>query len=116
MSMDPKTLGEELVGAEIVAGKELTQAAGSLFDTLERVGALWQQQGRWLVEDYGQFWLAALSRPGDPGPLNDLIGARSEHIASGMHELTTLVERECVPLSKIWSDFFGTVMRDWRTA
>ena len=116
MTLDAKTLGEELLGAEIVAGKELTQAAGSLFDTAERLGNLWLQQGRWLAEDYGRFWLAALGRPGDPDPLNALIDARSSHIASGMHELGTLIERECVPLSKMWSDFLGTVGRDWRAA
>ena len=114
MTLDAKTLGEELVGAEIVAGKELTQAAGSLFDMLERTRDIWVQQGRWLAEDYGRFWISALGRPLDPTPLNGLIEARSKHIASGMHELSSLVERECVPVSKIWSDFFGTVMRDWR--
>lgn len=115
MTLDAKTLGEELVGAEIVAGKELTQAAGSLFDALERTRDIYLQQGRWLAEDYGRFWLGALGRPGDPALLQQLIESRSAHIATGMHELGTLVERECLPLSKIWSDFFGTVMRDWRT-
>jgi hypothetical protein len=116
MTLDAKTLGEELVGAEIVAGKELTQAAGSLFDTLERTRDIWVQQGRWLAEDYVRFWLSAPGRPGDLAPLNRLIEDRSTHIASGMHELGTLVERECIPLSKIWSDFLGTVGRDWRSA
>jgi len=115
VTLDAKTLGEELVGAEIVAGKELTQAAGSLFDTLERTGAIWMQQGRWVVEDYARFWAAAFARPGDLTPLNRLVESRSNHIASGMHEFSSLIERECVPMSKIWSDFLGTVMRDWRT-
>jgi len=116
MTLDAKTLGEELVGAEIVAGRELTQAAGSLLDAAERLRGIWLQQGRWLAEDYARFWLAAIGRPGDPAPLNALIDARSTHIASGMHELGTLVERECIPLSKIWSDFLGTVGQDWRSA
>jgi len=115
MTLDAKTLGEELVGAEIVAGKELAQAAGSLLDTAERLRDIWLQQGRWLAEDYGRFWLTALGRPGDPTPLSALVEARSTHIASGMHDLSTLVERECLPLSKIWSDFLGTVGRDWRS-
>lgn len=116
MTLDPKTLGEELVGAEIVVGKELTQAAGSLLDTVERLGDIWFRHGRWLAEDYSRFWLDSLGRPGDPAPLNALIEARSTHIANGMHDLGTLVERECIPLSKIWSDFLGTVGRDWRSA
>ena len=115
MSLDAKTLGEELIGAEIVAGKELTEAAGSVFDTLERLGAIWQQHNHWLAEDYGRFWITSLTRPGDSRTLSALIESRSAHIASGLHDLGGLIERECVPLSKIWSDFFGTIARDWRS-
>ena len=75
---------------------------------------IWLQQARWAAEDYGRFWLTTLGRPGDPAPFNSLIEDRSTHIASGIHEFGSIIERECVPLSKIWSDYFGTVMRDWR--
>lgn len=116
MSVDVRTIGEELVGAEIVAGKELTEAAGSLFDALDRAAAIWLQQGQWLIEDYGRFWLSSLGNPLNAGDLRSLVEARSEHIASGMHQVSELIERECTPMSKMWTDYLGTVVRDWRRA
>ena len=118
MTIDARTIGEELLGAEIVAGKELTEATGSLFDALEKGAGIWRQQARWLAEDWGEFWLSTLTRPLiiDPSPLAELVERRSDHIASGMHDLGELVEKECAPLSKIWTDFLGVVIQDWRRA
>lgn len=115
MSLDAKTIGEEILGAEIVAGKELTEAAGGAFETMERSAAIWLQQARWLFEDYGQFFRNSFSRPGDPASLFSLIEARSDHIASGFHQFGELVEKECLPAVKIWTDFAGTVGKDWRS-
>ena len=114
MTPDSRVIGEELLGAELVAGKELTEAAGSLFDAAEKGAAICREQARWLLEDYGRFWLSSMTEFGNPAPLVKLIEQRSEHIASGMHDLGSLVEREFVPLTKIWTDFLGLVARDWR--
>ena len=115
MTIDAKTIGEEIIGAEIVAGKELTEAAGSALEAVERSAAIWLQQTRWVFEDYGQFLRSAASRPGDPNPLFKLIESRSDHVASGFHQMSELVQAECAPVTKIWTDFAGTVMRDWRS-
>jgi hypothetical protein len=115
VSLDAQTLGEEILGAEIVAGKELTEVAGSLLDAVERAGAIWLQQGQWLTEDWARFWLTAATRPGNAAPLARLVNDRSDHVASGMHQMRELIERECVPLSGIWSAFFRTVARDWQS-
>ena len=115
MSLDAKTLKEELIGAEIVAGKDLTEVAGSAFEAMELGAAIWLQQGRWFLEDYGTFLQASLTRPGDPNGFFSLIESRSEHIATGLHQVGDLVQRECVPAIKIWTDFLSTVRRDWRT-
>lgn len=115
MSMDAKTLGEEIIGAEIVAGKELAEAAGSVFEAMEQGSAIWQQQSRWLVEDYGVFLRSSLTRPGHPAGLVDLVQSRSEHISTGMQQTGALIQREFVPVTRIWTNFFGTVMRDWRS-
>ena len=114
MTLDARTIGEELLGAELVAGKELTEAAGTLFDTLEKGSAIWLQQARWLAGDYGQFWLSSITQAADQAPLTNLIDSRTEHITSGMHQLGELVEKECTPLVKIWTDFIGVVAQDWR--
>ncbi len=115
MSLNARTIGEEILGAEIVAGKELTEAAGGVFETMERSAAIWLQQTRWLFEDYGQFMRDSVSRPGDPSSLLTLIESRSEHIASGFHQFGELVQQECLPATKIWTDFAGTVEQDWRS-
>lgn len=114
MSLDAKTIGEEIIGAEIVAGKELTEVAGSAMETAERTAAIWLQQTRWLIEDYGQYLRSSVTRPGDLKPFFTLIGSRSDHIASGFHQMNELVQAEYLPVAKIWTDFAGTVMRDWR--
>ena len=114
MTRDAKTLGEELLGAEIVVGKELTEAAGGFFEGLERIHAIWQQQTAWLVDDYLTFWGATLARPGRPEPLLALVRSRSEHIAAGVDELGATLERESAPLRKMWMDFASVVRSDWR--
>ena len=94
MSLDAKTIGEEIIGAEIVAGKELTEAAGSALEAAERTAAIWMQQARWVFEDYGEFLQSSMSRPGDPQPLFKLIESRSDHIASGFHQMSDLVQAD----------------------
>ena len=115
MSVDARTIGEEIIGAEIVAGKELTEAAGSVFETMERSAAIWSQQARWLLEDYSEFARSSISQPGDPSGFFRLLESRSEHIASGFQQFGDLVQQECVPATKIWTDFLSTVARDWRS-
>lgn len=114
MTLDARTIGEELLGAEIVAGKELTEAAGSVFEAIDKGSQLWVQQSRWALEDYANFWMAGFSSPLNPAAVMQLLERRSEHIASGMHDFGDLIEKECTPLSKIWTDFLGVVQQDWR--
>jgi hypothetical protein len=115
MSVDPRTIGEEILGAEIVAGKELTEVAGGVLETLERSAAIWLQQARWLGEDYSRFFRDSVSKPGDPASFFSLVESRSEHIASGFHQFGELIQKECLPATKIWTDFAGTVEQDWRS-
>jgi len=116
MTLDTRKLGEDLLGAEIVAGKELTEAAGSVFDALEKGGAIWRQQAQWLAEDYMACWMSAVSSPTDTSNLMKFVERRSEHIASGLQDIGHLIENEVVPLSKIWTDFLDIVIQDWRQA
>ena len=115
MSIDARTIGEEILGAEIVAGKELTEAAGGVFEAMERGAAIWLQQARWLTEDYGRFFRDSLSKPGDPASFFTLLGARSQHIAAGFQQFGEMVQKECAPVTKMWTDFAGTVEQDWRS-
>lgn len=116
MSLDAKTLGEEIIGAEIVASKELTEAAGGLFDALETAGSIWLQQSRWFVEDYGRFWLTSPGRIWSLAPACQLLKDRSEHIARGVREAGELLQRECTPLAGIRGGYLSTVLKDWQSA
>ena len=112
MTLDPRTIGEELLGLELVAGKELTEATGTLIDAADKGRKLWLEQARWLFKDYAQFWQSALTRP-DPGIIYALVERRAEHIAEGFRATSELVEKELVPLSRLWTDYLQVVARDW---
>ena len=114
MTVDAKTIGEEILGAELVAGKELAEATGNLFEAMERGGEIVRQQAGWWLADYGDFWLRSLRVPPDPGALPDLIDRRSRHIATGFQDMSSLVQRECAPLTRMWGDFFSVIRQDWR--
>ena len=96
---------------------ELTAAAGSLWETLERADDLRQQQLDWLVDDYKRYAEKLFK---NPGPFNwlaatlTLAGDRSGHIGDGWHALGKLIDVEVSPLRKGWGDFFEVVRRDWQ--
>jgi hypothetical protein len=115
LTMDARTIGEELLGAELVAGKEFIEATGTFWDSLERGAAIQRQHLQHLLQDYGTFWTTALSPPlnNAPAALTRLLQARAEHIADSMHEVSQLVEKEYLPLSKPWTDFIDVIRTDW---
>ncbi|MEJ2089307.1 MAG: hypothetical protein P8Y69_12725 [Gammaproteobacteria bacterium] len=117
MTVDARTIGEELLGAEIVVSRELTEATGNVFDALEKGAAIWEHQARWLVEDWTGFWVSGLTKPLllDPAPLAELIQRRSDHISAGLHDVEQLIKNEFAPLSKTWTDFLGVIRQDWRS-
>ena len=115
MSRESRLLSEELLGAELVAGKELTEAAGGFWDALEKCAAIQQQQWRWYVDDWNDFWTTPLREPSAdlPSAIGELIERRSRHVGTGVRDLAELVKKETDPLRKIWSDYLGVVRRDW---
>ena len=116
--MDARTIGEELLGAELVAGKEFIEATGTFWDSLERGAAIHRQHLQHLLQDYGTFWTTALSPPlsNTPEAMTRLLQARAEHIADSLHEIGQVVEQEYLPLSKPWTDFIDVIRTDWNQA
>lgn len=116
MNESTHRIGEEILGAELVAGKELVEAAGTFWDTLEKSAEIHRQQMSWLVEDHSGFWRDALSMDAQrsSAALPNLIAQRVEHVRQGFDQYRQLLDSELAPLSKIWSDFFGVVRRDWQ--
>ena len=114
MTTDSQLIGQEFLGAELVLGKELIESTGTLWESVEKGGAIQQQHLGWLLEDYGEFWLHALTAPATtPGALKRLIGARVEHVTSTLDSTSQLIENEWAPLTKIWADYLDVVRRDW---
>ena len=116
MTESSRRMGEELLGAELVAGKELIEAAGTFWDTLEKAGEIHRRQFTLLLTDHTRFWGDALS--GDPGKataaLPTLAMHRFDHLREGLDQYRALIGSELAPLTKIWSDFFSVVRRDWQ--
>ena len=116
MSESSRRVSEELLGAELVAGKELVEAAGTFWDTLEKGARIHCRQIELLLKDHTRFWGDALS--GDPGratsALPSLVQHRVEHVREGLDQYRSLIGSELAPLTKIWTDFFGVVRRDWQ--
>lgn len=111
-----RRIGEELLGAELVAGKELVEVAGTFWDTLEKSAEIHRQQISWLVEDHTSFWGDALSMDTQrtASALPNLLTHRIDHVRRGFDQYRQLLDSELAPLSKIWSDFIGVVRRDWQ--
>lgn len=111
-----RRISEELLGAELVAGKELVEVAGSFWDTLEKSSEIHRQQISWLLEDHSSFWRDALSMDMQrkTSALPNLVTHRIDHVRRGFDQYRQLLESELAPLSKIWADFFSVVRRDWQ--
>ena len=116
MSIDMQLVGEEILGAELVAGKGLAQAAGAIWDILERGCELQRQQLKFLVDDYTQY-INDISSPGMnewPEKFSSLVNRRQLHISAGWREAATLVKDDYLPLQNIWSDYLSVVRQDWQ--
>ncbi|MEM8767060.1 MAG: hypothetical protein AAGE43_06435 [Pseudomonadota bacterium] len=90
-----RDFGETLAGAEIVAGKELVEASGSLVLFMERGATLAATQARWLFGDYSSFWLESMTQPGSPAPLAKLVTQRLRHVAEGLRTFSELAAIPC---------------------
>ena len=117
MSQQSK-LVDEVVGAELVAGRELVSGVGSIMDTLERGGAIQQQQLSHLLHDYATCsngLIDARSITDVAGVFARLLGNRIEHVGEGARAWQDLLTEELVPLGRTWSGFMK-VLEDDRKA
>lgn len=116
MTETSRMVTEELLGAELVAGKELVEATGTLWDTLEKGAAIHRRQLEWFIADYARCASDMLSfDPARvPAAAIRLVRSRYEHLSGGFEESRRLIETECAPLAKLWKDYFAVVRRDWQ--
>lgn len=107
-----RTLGADLLGAELLASREIAEGAGSLWDALERGSAIQQQQLQWLMSDYAGFIDDLRAQPSPwqlPGAAARLIEARAGHINAGWSETGNLIRDELSPFCSAWQNFMRAV-------
>jgi hypothetical protein len=109
-----KLIGEELIGAEILASRELAESAGSLWDTLERSGRIQQQQFSLLCKDYAQYAGEVTNPFAIPQATVRLLQRRVTHVGDGWRAFGKLLQDEYAPIGRAWSSFFDVVKKDWR--
>ena len=115
MSNDMRLVGEEILGAELVAGKGLSQAAGTVLDVVERGFELQREQWKLLVDDYAIYLntITTSDMKEWPYSFSGLVNRRLMHINEGWRKAATLVNDEYQPLRSVWSDFLHVVRQDW---
>lgn len=125
---DSRTLRDEVVGAEILATKEITETIGILWEVAERLNAIRAEQARLLFDDYAatfdEFTNAFTDAPSNPPGLRSYSNMaanhwqrRVEHMADGARSVANLVTKETNLLEDVifgmWKPFFAVVHRDW---
>ncbi len=115
LSSRGRLLGEELLGAELVASRELAQGAGSLLETLERGSVIHQRQLSYFIQDYAGYVDEVIANPLQwPQAAGSLAVRRATHLGEGLREGAELLREELAPIRDAWAGFFKVLQRDWR--
>lgn len=108
-------LGAQLLGAELLASRELVEGAGTFWDTLERSGRIHQQQLSWLIRDYAGF-IDDLAKEKSawslPAVTGRLIEKRLNHISEGWKATGEMMQDELLPLYSAWANFAKATQQD----
>ena len=116
---DSRLAREEVVGAELLFGRDLVANIGILWDTAEQLGDLCARQARHLVEDHlATLTTLASSRPEQvPAVLSRHFERRLRHVgqgwAQGAHLLAAQSEKAGETLLRFWAPFAAVVRQDW---
>ncbi len=114
MTMDPGTLGQELLGAELLASRQLTETGGTLWNGLEHLAQIQRQQLTWAVEDHVRFWGEVLNGASPVVAGRGLLEQRCNHLSRGWQDLLGTAAAGRDALAQPWHSFFDVVREDWR--
>jgi len=120
LGQDSRMMRDELVGAEILATKELTEKIGILWEVAERLNAIGTEQARQFVDDYATTFREFSNAPGLHNYSDMLMNhwlRRLDHIADGTRAVANLVTKETNLLEDVvfgmWKPFLAVLNRDW---
>ncbi|MFB3106726.1 MAG: hypothetical protein ACE1ZA_17635 [Pseudomonadales bacterium] len=118
LNKDLRLVSEEVVGAEILATKEVIENIGIFLDTLERLDNIRVEQVRWFFEDFATTYKRFAQSQDFPYVVTDHCQRRLEHVADGFQQVSQAVTREISIFEQIlfslWKPFFAVVERDWK--
>lgn len=117
---ESRLAGEETLGAELLAGREVSAQAGILWETAEQLGDLYLRQARLFANDHTATLRSLLDRSRRQS-VTTVIGhhldRRLRHnldaLAQGIDIMSTQSERTCQSISNLWAPFLAVVRRDW---
>lgn len=117
---ESRLAGEEAVGAELLATRDLVAHLGIAWDTAEQLGDIYVRQLRLLADDFRT--TAAQLLPGEQRPpLRQVISAhldrRLRHTGEGLEQGIEVCSRQsaraCGSLLELWAPFLAVVRSDW---
>jgi hypothetical protein len=121
LSEDSRLVGEEMVGAELLATRELVENLGIVWETLEAMNDLCVRQLSYLAADHGESWRMLVANPRLeqlPALAASHCQRRLEHLAQGVSEVSRLVVKSsddaATILFSLWKPFFAVIDSDWR--
>jgi hypothetical protein len=121
ISEDSRLIGEEMVGAEILATRELIEYLGVTWETLDEMNDVFLRQLRHLAQDHADSAREFLADPGlaqFSAVVLSHCQRRIEHISEGVSQASHLVVRGGDNVTEVlfglWKPFFAVINRDWQ--
>lgn len=113
-------VGEEAVGAELLAGRGLLALAGVALATAEGIGRVLAEQGGFWFDDQRRT-AADLARGVTPEQAGmvaaDHVRRRVQHLSAGADQLNRLLfeqsRRACRAAAVLWQPYAAVVREDW---
>lgn len=117
---ESRLAGEESLGAELLAGREMSAQAGILWETAEQLGDLCLRQARLFAEDHTATFRCLLddsSRHSFQTMVGRHVERRLRHnldgVAQGIDIMAAQSERTCQSIINLWAPFLAVVRKDW---
>lgn len=120
MQAETRLAGEEAVGAELLASRELVAQLGIIWDTVEQLGDLYARQLRYWVDDHADTLSAVVSGSSArtaPAIIGAHVERRVAHVTEGLQQSARLLSSQSAKASDtlyhLWKPFLAVMRQDW---